>query len=49
MTADSDLFVSETVCLALKQKIRKLVPKNHYIYLGVPSETIRTTHSSLRV
>ena len=37
MTADSELFVTETVEQALEQKIRKLIPRGCYIYLRVPS------------
>ena len=37
MTADSELFVTETVEQALKQKIRELIPRGCYISLRVPS------------
>ena len=36
MTADSELFVTETVEQMLKQKIRKLIRKDCYIYVRVP-------------
>ena len=38
MTADSELFVTETVEQMLKQKIRKLIPRDCYIYLRVPPD-----------
>lgn len=38
MTADSELFVTETVHHVLKQKIRKLILSGCYIDLKVPSE-----------
>ena len=37
MTADSELFVTETVEQILKQKIRKLIPRGCYINIRVPS------------
>ena len=37
MTADSELFVTETVEQALEQKIRELIPRGCYISLRVPS------------
>ena len=37
MTADSELFVTETVEQALKKKIRELIPRGCYISLRVPS------------
>jgi hypothetical protein len=37
MTADSELFVTETVEHILKQEVRKVIPRGCYIYLRVPS------------
>ena len=37
MTADSELFVTETVEQLLNQKIRKLIPRGCYINIRVPS------------
>ena len=37
MTADSELFVTETVEQILKQKIKRLIPSGCSIYLRIPS------------
>ena len=37
MTADSELFVTETVCHVLEQKIWKLIPRGSFVDLRVPS------------
>jgi hypothetical protein len=36
MTADSELFVTETICYALEQKIREVIPKGFHINTEIP-------------
>lgn len=38
MTAESELFVDETVCQLLEKRVRKLIPRGCHISLDIPSD-----------